>query len=171
MIEIANENNVNGYRWDKLKPANTHELIRLVQDRSKGKVNNSAGRLLVSTSLGGGAIPGANIVEASDFILLHGNGVGKPDRIREMVDTVRKIATYRNQPILFNEDDHFDFDKPDNNFLAATSRYASWGDFDYRLKGEGFDEGFQSVPTNWQISSQRKKGFFGLLKTMTGADQ
>ncbi|MGA2497516.1 MAG: hypothetical protein ABSH20_07230 [Tepidisphaeraceae bacterium] len=171
MVEIANENNVAGYRWDKLKPAAAHELIRLVQDRSKGKVKNPAGRLLVSTSLGGGAIPGANIVEAADFILLHGNGVGKPERIREMVDTVRKIATYRNQPILFNEDDHFDFDKPDNNFLAATSRYASWGCFDYRMKNEGFDEGFQSVPTNWQISSQRKKGFFGLLKAMTGADQ
>ncbi len=33
-------------------------------------------------------------------------------------------------PILFNEDDHFDFDKDENNFAAAVSEYASWGYFD-----------------------------------------
>ncbi len=30
-------------------------------------------------------------------------------------------------PILFNEDDHFDFDRPENNMMAAVSEYASWG--------------------------------------------
>jgi hypothetical protein len=62
-------------------------------------------------------------------------------------------------PILFNEDDHYDFDKPDNNFVAAIRAYASWGYFDYRRKGEGFDEGYQSVPVNWKISSERKRAF------------
>jgi len=33
-------------------------------------------------------------------------------------------------PILFNEDDHFDFDKPMNHMIAAISTYASWGYFD-----------------------------------------
>ena len=36
--------------------------------------------------------------------------------------------------------------------------YASWGYFDYRMKGEGFDDGYQSVPVNWGISSPRKRG-------------
>jgi hypothetical protein len=27
-------------------------------------------------------------------------------------------------PILFNEDDHFDFERPVNNFTQAISRYA-----------------------------------------------
>ncbi len=72
-------------------------------------------------------------------------------------------------PILFNEDDHFDFDKPRNNFIAAVSQYASWGYFDFRMKGEGFDEGYQSVPVNWGISSARKRGFFQLLREMTGS--
>jgi hypothetical protein len=80
-----------------------------------------------------------------------------------MVDDCRAMPAYRGQPILFNEDDHFDFDKPDNNMLAAVSRYASWGYFDFRMKGEGFDEGYQSVPVNWSISSSRKRGFFDLL--------
>lgn len=36
------------------------------------------------------------------------------------------------------------------------------------MKGEGFDEGFQSVPLNWTISSERRRGFLGLMKEMTG---
>jgi len=71
---------------------------------------------------------------------------------------------------LFNEDDHFDFDKNQNNFIAAVGEHASWGYFDFRMKGEGFDEGFQSVPVNWGLSSERKKGFFRLLAEITGSD-
>ena len=67
-------------------------------------------------------------------------------------------------PILFNEDDHYGFDRPDNNFVAAIGEYASWGFFDYRFEGEGFDDGYQSVPVNWDISSRRKHGFFTLAK-------
>jgi hypothetical protein len=48
-------------------------------------------------------------------------------------------------------------------------RYASWGYFDYRMQDEGFDEGYQSVPVNWGISSARKRGFFKLLSEITGA--
>ena len=93
-----------------------------------------------------------------------------PNRIRSMVDRTRKLPSYRNQPILFNEDDHFDFEKPDNNFLAALSKAASWGYFDFRKPGEGFDEGYQSVPVNWGISSARKRGFFKLLAEVTGGE-
>ena len=32
---------------------------------------------------------------------------------------------------------------------------------------EGFAEGYQSVPVDWGISSERKKGFFGLVKEVT----
>ncbi len=71
-------------------------------------------------------------------------------------------------PIVFNEDDHFDFDRPANNLAAAVEAYASWGYFDYRMKGEGFDDGFQSVPVNWKISSPRKRKFFQRLSEITG---
>ena len=71
---------------------------------------------------------------------------------------------------MFNEDDHFDFDAEDNHFLAAVSEYAGWGYFDYRMSGEGYDDGFQSVPVNWTISSARKRGFFDLLARITGTD-
>ena len=90
-------------------------------------------------------------------------------RIAEMVKLARQVPGFRKMPIVFNEDDHFDFDQPQNNFTAAVGRYASWGYFDYRMKDEDFDEGYQSVPVNWGISSERKRGFFKLLSEITGA--
>lgn len=164
IIEVNNECNVNKYDHAILKPDRVHELIERVKARQR-----NGRRLLVSTSYGGGAIPRENVVRASDFLLLHGNGVKDPKRISEMVAQTRKVKGYRPVPIVFNEDDHFDFDQPMNNFVAATEAYASWGYFDYRMKDEGFDEGYQSVPVNWGVSSARKRGFFKLLKEMTGS--
>jgi hypothetical protein len=168
LIEIANEVDVPLYEHAILQPARCAELIRLVQQRSAGRVATPAGRLLVSASMGGGSLPPGDIVAASDFLLLHGNGVSDPNRIRRMVADCRADAAYRGQPILFNEDDHYDFDKPCNNMLAAVGSGASWGFFDYRREGEGFAEGYQSVPVDWTIETERKRGFFGLLREMNG---
>jgi hypothetical protein len=107
-------------------------------------------------------------VRASDFLLLHGNGVKDPARIEAMVRASRKVAGDRPMPIVFNEDDHFDFDRPMNNFRSAVGEYASWGYFDYRMPGEGFAEGYQSVPVDWTTNSVRKRGFYRLLSEITG---
>jgi hypothetical protein len=139
-----------------------------LKQRSAGNFKSPAGRLLVSTSFTGGATPADNVIAACDFVLLHGNGVGKPEGIRAMVKRVRASRHYHGQPVLFNEDDHFDFDKPDNNMIAAVGSYAGWGYFDYRMKGEGFEQGYQSVPVDWSISSERKRSFFRLLKEVAG---
>jgi hypothetical protein len=165
LVEINNECNV---RYDHaiLRPERVHELI----DRVKS-IKRDGRRLLVSTSYGGGTIPKENVVRAADFLLIHGNGVFEPNKIAEMVRKTRTIPGYRPMPILFNEDDHFDFEKPTNNFIAAVSEHASWGCFDFRMKGEGFDEGYQSVPVNWGIRSDRKRGFFKLLREITGEGQ
>jgi hypothetical protein len=82
----------------------------------------------------------------------------------------RASAAYRGQPILFNEDDHYDFDQEDNNFVAAVQGGAGWGFFDYRRIREGFVEGYQSLPVDWGINSERKRGFFRLLAEMTGGE-
>jgi hypothetical protein len=168
LVEVNNECNVNAYDHDILKPDRIHELIDQVR-----RTEHDGRRLLVGTSYGGGAIPRENVVKSSDFLLLHGDGVKDPKRIVEMVRQTRDVAGYRPMPILFNEDDHFKFDQPSNNFSSAVGEYASWGYFDYRMKDEGFDEGFdegyQSVPVNWGISSARKRGFFKLLSEMAGA--
>jgi hypothetical protein len=162
LIEVNNECNVR-YDHDILKPDRVHELIDRVKNTKR-----SGARLLAGTSYGGGTIPRPNVVRSSDFLLIHGNGVKDPARIAEMVRQTRQVEGYRPMPILFNEDDHFDFDQPSNNFVAALSEYASWGYFDYRMQGESFDDGYQSVPVNWTISSPRKRGFFQLLRTITG---
>jgi len=165
LIEVNNECNVR-YTHDILKPPRVHELIERVKARTR-----DGRRLLVSTSYGGNFVPLPNVVRVADFILIHGNGVNDPARIAEMVRQTRQVEGYRPMPILFNEDDHFDFDKPMNNMIAAISEYAGWGFFDYRMKGEegDFAAGYQSVPVNWEISSPRKRGFFTLLKEVTGA--
>lgn len=163
LVEVNNECNVKAYDHEILKPDRIHELIDRVR-----KAESNGRRLLVGTSYGGGAVPRENVVRASDFLLLHGNGVKQPARIAEMVRQTRAVPGYRPMPILFNEDDHFDFDQPSNNFSSAVGEYASWGYFDYRMKDEGFDDGYQSVPVNWGISSVRKRGFFKLLSDITG---
>jgi hypothetical protein len=164
LVEIANECDNRAYEQPLIQTARVHELIDLAKSTT---VNGR--RLPVSVSFNGGSIPTPRVVAAADFLLLHGNGVSDPDRIARMVTDTRQVAGYRPVPILFNEDDHFDFDKPRNNFVAALNQYASWGYFDYRMSGEGFDDGYQSVPVNWGISSTRKRGFFSLLKDVTGS--
>jgi hypothetical protein len=165
LVEIANECDNRNYEQALIKADRVHELITLAKSQTV-----AGRRLPVSVSFNGGSIPSPNVVAVADFLLLHGNGVKDPNQIAGMVKKTRAVPGFRNLPILFNEDDHFDFDKPLNNFVGAISEYASWGYFDYRMKGEGFDEGYQSVPVNWQISSSRKKGFFGLLAEITAAD-
>jgi hypothetical protein len=164
LIEINNECNVKAYDHEILKPELVHELIL----RAKTRSANANHPLLVSTSYGGNTVPLANVVKVSDYLLLHGNGVSNPKRIAEMVQQTRRVEGYTPKPILFNEDDHFDFDKPSNNFVESVGEFASWGYFDFRMKSEGFDEGYQSVPVNWSTSSERKKGFFKLLREITG---
>ena len=170
LIEIANEADNAGFKHDLVKLSGRPlELIERVKERSRGKVRTPAARLLVSTSLNGGTVPPDSLAGAADFILLHGNGVRTPARIAGMVQQTRSLPHYRGQPILFNEDDHYDFEKGENDMLAAVRAHAGWGYFDYRMAGEGFEDGYQSVPVNWTISSPRKRGFFGLLARITGA--
>jgi hypothetical protein len=162
IVEINNECNVR-YEHDILKPDRVHELILRVRATER---NNR--RFYVGTSYGGGTIPKENVVRASDFLLIHGNGVSEPDRIADMVRKTRAVRGYSPKPILFNEDDHFDFEKPKNNFVAALSEYASWGYFDPG-KNNYFD-GYQSPPVRWEINTERKRAFFRLLSEITGAN-
>ena len=73
----------------------------------------------MGTSYGGGRVPDDAVCAASDFILLHGNGMAEPARIAAMVDQTRALPAYAGQPIACTEDDHFAFDRPDNNFHGS----------------------------------------------------
>ncbi|MFN2270384.1 MAG: hypothetical protein ACK2US_06085 [Anaerolineae bacterium] len=163
LLEVNNECDVNRYEHEILQPHRVSELI----ERVKASPRHGR-RLLVGTSFGGGSIPTEDVARASDFLLMHGNGVSDPRRIAQMVEEARAVPGYRPMPILFNEDDHFDFDEPLNNFLAALSRGASWGFFD---PGENnYHDGYQSPPVQWQPNTERKRAFFRLVAEVTGAD-
>jgi hypothetical protein len=163
MIEINNECDHPDYDHAILKPNRVYELI----DRVKNK-QRKGHRLLVSTSFTGRKVPTQNVVNTSDFILLHGNGAKTTQQIQEQIDATKLVEGFNNKPIINNEDDHFDFDKEINNMTVSIKNYVSWGYFDFRFKGEtDLKQGFQSVPVDWGINSARKKGFFTLLKEVT----
>ena len=161
VVEINNECDQH-YVNAILRPERVHELIVRVRQTDRGGFH-----LPVSTSYSG-PMPKENVMTNADFILIHGNGVKSPARITDSIRQIRTLCGDKPKPILFNEDDHYDFDQPTNNFVAAVSEHASWGYFDYRRTGENFNEGFQSVPADWSINSDRKREFFQLLRDMTG---
>lgn len=168
LVEINNECDTR-YEHPVLQPARVHEPIARVKERSGGK-------LMAGTSYRGrGAIPGPDVVRESDFLLIHGNGTTDPNLIADQVDRTRAVETFRGQPVLFNEDDHFDFDQPTNNFVAAISRHASWGYFDPGSGAGGagargdYVNGYQLVPVNWKLNTERKRAFFSLVKEITGS--
>jgi hypothetical protein len=158
LIEIANECDIPYYTHAILAPPREHELIKRVQGMARG-----GRRLLVSTSYRGRSVPGEAVVECADFLLLHGNGEGNPHRVRHLVRMTRRVPGYATKPILFNEDDHFDFDRADYNFLAAIGEYASWGYFD------PYADGFQSPPVTWSVHTDRKRAFFDRVRDITGS--
>ena len=157
-----------------LQPHRVHELIVQAKETA-----HDGRRLLVGVSYGGGRVPDEHVADVSDFLLLHGNGVTEPARIAEMVGQTRELRGWRahSQPILFNEDDHFDFDRPVNNMTVAVEAYASWGYFDGGASSGGgiahgnYRDGYQLVPVNWGINTPTKQGFFRLLREITGVEQ
>jgi hypothetical protein len=169
LIEVANEADISRWTVESIKPARSHELVARVQSRSKGRVKTAAGRLLVSTSFATAAPIPERLLQTADYVLYHGNGLPTPQAVHARAKQIRATSGYRGQPLLINEDDHFDFDKPENNMLAAVEEYSGWGYFDYRQIRERFEDGYQSLPVDWGINSARKKGFFSLLAQVTGA--
>jgi len=168
LLEIGNEVDL-AFTHKIIETPRCHELVELAQQRSEGRLNTPLRRLLVSTSITRAPRFPDRLMACCDFLLPHGNSIHHPDGIRLQVLRNRAAASYRGQPIIYNEDDHYDFDKPDNNFVAAIGEGASWGFFDYRHVREKFEDGFQSLPVDWTIASPRKKSFFNLLRDVTGA--
>lgn len=162
LVEINNECNIQ-YDHEILQPQRVHKLIERVQS-----IQKDGNHLLVSTSYGGEFVPLPNVVKTADYILLHGNGVKNSSDITKLIEDTRKVDGYKPIPIIFNEDDHFNFESDTSNFVTAVRAYSSWGYFDYRMNGEGFADGYQSVPVDWGINSERKKGFFKKLKEIVG---
>lgn len=160
LIELNNECDSTAYDHAILRPDNVDRLIQHVRE--------SQPRRLVGTSFSGGVAPTPKVAAASDFLLIHGNGVNSPDAMRRLIERTKAVRGTRRIPIVVNEDDHYAFDQPDCNFKICIQRGVSWGFFDYRREGEGFADGYQSVPVDWSISSARKHTFFQLVGEIAG---
>lgn len=169
IVEIANECDVPTYEHAIIGPCRVHELIERAQSHTR-----DGRRLFVSTSYRGGSIPGERVLQAADLALLHGNGVTYPVVMSWMIERTRVRLRGRQIPIVVNEDDHFAFDAPENNLLAAVSQHASWGLFDAGAGSGGagarsnYRDGYQLVPVNWSTCTPTKQGFFRLLREVTG---
>jgi len=163
LVEINNESNP-GYQPPILSVGRVHELIARVRDTKAADGH----RLLVGTSVPVKVDPTANMVRASDFVLLHGNGFPTSAALIAKVRAARALDPSRIFPVLINEDDHNDFTKADGRLASCVADHVSWGWFDWRRKGEGFDEGYQCVPVNWSISSARKKAFYEKCTEIAG---
>src|SRR6202011_3783130 len=140
LIEIGNEVDAPMWRQEIIKPARSHELVERIQSRSLHRLKTPAKRLLVSTSFVIELLPDS-LLRVADYVLYHGNAISTPQDLRTRLKQIRAQSAYRGQPLLINEDDHFDFDSPDNDMLAAVDEYCGWGFFDYREIRERFEDG------------------------------
>lgn len=165
LVEINNESNPK-YNPPILRPERVHELIARVRDTRAA----DGRRLLVGTSFPVQVMPTVEAMRASDFMLLHGNAFPSSDKLVAKIRATRALDPDRVIPIVVNEDDHNDFDSPTGAMTAAMAEHVSWGWFDWRRKGESFDEGYQSVPVNWALSSARKRAFHAKVAEITGAN-
>lgn len=169
LIEINNEADVPRYEHEILCPPRVHELIERA-----AAIEINGRRLLVGTSFARIMVPTDAVIGASDFILLHGNGMHNTTQIEKRIADVRSSTSFRGQPIFFNEDDHFEFEKESNNFATALENRAGWGFFDPGPGAGGsaaygdYVVGYQNPPINWTINTQRKESFFWFLSQVTG---
>lgn len=167
IVEINNECDSPKYEHSVLRAEKVHELIVEVS-----KIQKDNNKLLVGTSFTRRMPPTDKVIDTSDFILLHGNGMNNPSEIRERIIITRESSYFRGQPILFNEDDHFDFENSSNNTVSALTERTGWGFFDPGPGAGGYPAysdyvfGYQNIPINWTINTPRKKSFFQFLSKL-----
>lgn len=129
IIDVANEYNID--MWNDLpivqNPKSMKGLIELVREESGG--------MLVGAS-GGGGLADKEVVDASDVVLVHGNGLTRGEYY-DYILRVQKMAP--NKPILCNED------SPCISRLEiAHLTHTSWGHYDNFTK--------QEPPCDWTIT-------------------
>lgn len=163
IIDLVNECDYCHYTSEIVKEGRVHELLALV--RLVATALNPVSIPLISTSFSGTAVPTNDVIACSDVILIHGNS-GNLYWVPEQIDILRSREAYRGQPIVNNEDDHFDFDQETNHMVVSIEKGVSWGYFDPGTSD--YKDGYQCPPVNWGISSSRKEQFFAKLKEITG---
>ena len=180
LVELANETDIPGFGYPLFQPDAAHKMIKALRQRQP--------QLLYSTSLVGAnpetrrGPPPPSLVEAADYILIHGNGCD-PERLASAIHHVQMMPAFQRQPkpLLINED------SPGlPNLEMAWPAYVSWGYYDQGF-GSGWKgdrwvpyhtapreralealSGFQTPPVNWGINTPHKRAFFERIAQITG---
>ncbi len=182
LIEAANEIDVileiSGN--EIFEPRRAHEMLE--------RFRQTYPDFLYSTSLMGANVeegkgmPPASLIEAADYVLLHGNGT-RARQLDTAIKTVQAMPAYQRKPkpILINED------SPGiPNFEVACRHGVSWGyydqgygaawkwdayvDYEHKPRETRYEElsGFQTPPVNWTINTDQKRAFFHKVAEITG---
>jgi len=167
IIDLVNECNTPEFTQALLKPppnGRITELIQLVQNSTQACGN----RIFTGTSFTGGTVPPQEVIDLSDFILIHGN-FQDPNSMTNLVQSVRNLTLKSPKPIVVNEDDHYDFNATSNNCEAVVTSHGSWGYYDACTAEQNgnYIDGYQCPPTNWGINTQRKQDFFNYVQQIT----
>ncbi|QMS85370.1 glycoside hydrolase family 5 protein [Candidatus Xianfuyuplasma coldseepsis] len=147
IVDVANEYNID--MWNELpiiqNPKSMRKLIQLVQEETGG--------MLVGSSGGGGLID-KEVADASDVVLVHGNGLTRGEYY-DFIQHVKTIAP--NKPILCNED------SPCISRLdVAYETHTSWGHYDNFTK--------QEPPCDWGITKGQDFFFARRMAQVLGID-
>lgn len=184
MVELANETNYH-FTFPIFAPDRTHEMVAHFKNRyPEFPITTS----LVGTNVEtGNGLPSPALVEASDYILMHGNG-SRPQGLIRAFEVVRAMPSFRAnpKPVMINEDS-----TGIPNLEASWQNYVSWGYYDQGYNGEARQHdiwvedaafhlrecrvehlsGFQTPPVNWTINTPRKHAFFERVAEITGASE
>ncbi|WP_372794164.1 hypothetical protein [Pontiella sp.] len=136
MIEVANEMDVGPFKAHPLifHPEGMASLVDLAREASGG--------LPVGCSGTGGYLS-REVAEASDFILVHGNGLTR-QQYYNMIQTVRSWNL--SKPILCNEDS-----QAIGNMLVSMELGVSWGYYNNLTK--------QEPPADWSVTRGEDRFF------------
>jgi hypothetical protein len=154
-------------------------IVALREKRPGFLYSTSGGGAQVETGRG---MPTPALVEAADYVLIHGNGT-RPPQLGAAIRAIQAMPVYQQnpKPILINEDS-----PAVPNLDAAWRNGASWGYYDQGFEGQGDDpyeryqprprwntgpfeelNGFQTPPVNWTINSDFKRAFFSRVAEVT----
>lgn len=128
IIEVANEMNINAFRDHKIvqEPEGMALLLEIAREESGG--------MLVGCS-GGGGFRDRQVAEASDVVMIHGNGQTR-QRYWQMIQDVRGWTP--DKPIVCNEDS-----QAIGQMEVAEHTHTSWGYYNNMTK--------QEPPTYWGV--------------------
>ncbi len=146
IIDVANEYNID--MWKDIPLVKDPNSMQLLIDI----VRKESGGMLVGASGGGGLID-KEVVEASDVVIIHGNGLTRG----EYYDFILKVQEMApNKPILCNED------SPCISRLEiAKLTHTSWGHYDNFTK--------QEPPCDWNITEGQDMFFARRMAASVGS--